>query len=894
MVSRLTRTHRNAEAERAIARAFERRVRLSRLAIFGERIWEALLWPVVVVLGFVVVSLFQLWSYMPPLLHRALLGGFAVAFLLALIALLRLRWPSREEAVRRLERRGGIKHRPASSYEDDLATFAAPEAAAVWAAHRRRLAELVKRLRPSWPEPRNDRRDPYAIRAALFLLLFVGLIVAGPDSGSRLLQAFTAAPSEAHGLVHLDAWVTPPVYTDVAPIVLADGSEAVGPGTEISRALSVPERSQLVVRTHAPAGESVEVTIKPDAASGATAIKPTTGKDGLTEFNLPLTADGIVHVDVAGGTAASWRFKLVKDHPPTISLVGHPTTTPRSALRLSFKASDDYGVASASAHFALADPKQAGDLVQGTNKSSAPLFGPPVMNLPLDRPNAEHISGHATQDLTAHPWAGLKVRMTLIAKDQAGQTGESPPYVFVLPERHFTKPLAKAVIEQRKLLVRDPGDTGPVARAINALTLGGPNVIHDQRVYLGLRDVYWRLQDDSSRQAVRSDVDELWQIALRIEEGDLPDAERAVQDAQEKLQKALKSGASPQQIQKLVQNLRQALAKYLQALTKQAQTQKGTPPSSQQQQQQNGQHSVSQQSLDKMLDDIQKLAQAGSTEMAQKMLAQLKDMLERLQAAKPNNGIRQQQMQRAMSDLNKLINQQQQLLDQTFKANRKNAGGQQQQGFQVSPPGRPMDFGMPGMSFPQLYGMPPPEQGQQGQQGQMQQGQQPGRMQPGRQGQQGGGQRSSQNQLGQQQQALMDKLQKLIDSMRINGGDAPSQLNDAGKSMGDAKQSIRSNNLDNATQQQGMALDSMRQGAQSMAKQMQEAQNGQNSGGERRDPMGRPLPNSGPDLGLSVKVPDRIDIQRARQVLDELRKRLSDPSRPMIELDYLERLINSY
>ena len=46
--------------------------------------------------------------------------------------------------------------------------------------------------------------------------------------------------------------------------------------------------------------------------------------------------------------------------------------------------------------------------------------------------------------------------MTLVARDQAGQSGESVPYEFVLPERNFTKPLAKAVVEQRKRLVREP------------------------------------------------------------------------------------------------------------------------------------------------------------------------------------------------------------------------------------------------------------------------------------------------------------------------------------------------------------------------------------------------------------------------------------------------------
>ena len=39
---------------------------------------------------------------------------------------------------------------------------------------------------------------------------------------------------------------------------------------------------------------------------------------------------------------------------------------------------------------------------------------------------------------------------------------------------------------------------------------------------------------------------------------------------------------------------------------------------------------------------------------------------------------------------------------------------------------------------------------------------------------------------------------------------------------------------------------------------------------------------------------DKIDIQRAREVLDELRRRIGDPSRTTLELDYLERLIRSF
>ena len=43
--------------------------------------------------------------------------------------------------------------------------------------------------------------------------------------------------------------------------------------------------------------------------------------------------------------------------------------------------------------------------------------------------------------------------------------------------------------------------------------------------------------------------------------------------------------------------------------------------------------------------------------------------------------------------------------------------------------------------------------------------------------------------------------------------------------------------------------------------------------------------------GTSVKVPDEIDVQRAREILEELRRRVGEQSRPQGEIDYLERLL---
>jgi uncharacterized protein (TIGR02302 family) len=890
-----------AAEDSALAKRFEARVRLSWLALFGERVWEALLWPFLVVAVFLVVSLLELWSLLPPLMHRVLLGGFGLALIISFLPLLRISLPTRQEALRRLERHAGIKHRPASSYEDQLGTPPAKETAALWAVHRQRLSRLISRLKPSWPAPRTDREDPYAIRAALLLAVVAALLAAGGNVSDRLRAAFAPGASSAPALLRLDAWVTPPVYTGIAPIVLADGSEPVGAGAESFRALSVPERSELIVRTHAPQGESVTLTTSRDGSAETKTIEPKkAASEGLVEFTLPLSEPLSADVRIGGQTVSKWHFALIKDEAPTINLMGTPTTTPRGALRLVFRADDDNGVASAEALFALGEGEER-NLAPVAAGASAKvdadsLLEPPVMPLQLPRANAKRVDGRATQDLTAHPWAGLKVRMILIVRDQAGQTGESTPYEFVLPERTFTKPLAKAVVEQRKKLVRDPTAPEGVAAALDALTLGGDKVINDTTVYLALRNALWRLRTGTSRESVASVVDQLWSTALRIEEGDLPEAERALNAAQDALMQALKDGSTPEEIKRLVDELRSALSRYLQALASQQQDKGNMSP----QAQQHGDQLVSQQDLDKILKNIQNLAQSGSKEMAERMLSELKDILDRLQTGNFAENAKQQRASRMMKDLSNIVSNQQKLLDDTFAAKREqgaNSGDSQQ--FEVSPPGQPMEFG-PGMSMAPLFEEMPGEaqqgfmkgQGESGGQGSPRQG---GQLEIGPQPQ---GQPSGQHaKLGERQQELRNRLQSLIDRFRIEGSDAPDEFRGAEEAMGDAKDAIGEGNLERATQQQSLALDRLRQGAQSMAEQMMEngeAQAGQGPGNNGRDPLGRPDRSNRPDLGLSVQVPDEIDIQRAREVLDELRRRIGDPSRPAVELDYLERLIKPF
>ena len=133
------------------------------------------------------------------------------------------------------------------------------------------------------------------------------------------------------------------------------------------------------------------------------------------------------------------------------------------------------------------------------------------------------------------------------------------------------------------------------------------------------------------------------------------------------------------------------------------------------------------------------------------------------------------------------------------------------------------------------------------------------------------------------------------------------QLGQAGSAMGDAQGQLGQGNADSAVDSQGRALDAMRRGAQSLAQAMQQQPGmgpgtgpgrpgrfGQPRAQQDTDPLGRPL--RGRDYGddTSVKVPGEIDVQRARRILEELRRRFGEMSRPQLELDYIERLLKDY
>ena len=852
-----------------LERGFERKVALSRWALLFEQLWPRA-WALIGLAGlFIAVSLLGLWARLGELTHKVVLGLFGLAILAALVALARVRWPTRAEAIRRVEGVSGVKHRPASSYEDTL-TLNAEDArtAVLWRVHRQRLAQLLGKLRVGRPAPRTDRYDPFAVRALLVLGVLLLLVAAGDSTQDRLWAAFRFGPLAKGAEARLDAWVTPPAYTGKPPIMLADGSHGGWQQQERpAGAYEVPDKSLLVIRASgAGVGElSLEA---PAGAQGATrrlqAPAPANPGD-VAEIRTEIGVSGPVAVYSSGTPMASWTFQVTPDLPPKISLLKEPERTPRGGLKLSFKVEDDYGVVSAETRIRRVAPKEDTSATAwaraGAKKGPRPpLERPPALALRLPKAYPKQAEGQSFHEIGDHPWAGMKVRLTLVAKDLAGQVGRSETIDMVLPERRFTKPLARAVVEQRRRLVEDPRDRLQVMRALDALTLEPEGFIEDLQVYLGLRSAYWRLQRDTTRVGRNTVIAQLWDVALRIEDGNLSDAERALRAAQERLSKALEEGASDEEIQRLMQELRQALAQFLEQLQKQAENQ---PPM---QGMDRNNQLMTPQDLDQLLRNLENMARSGNRDMAQQMLSQLRDLLDRLQSGRMADQGQSRQFGKMMDEFGNIIGRQQQLLDDTF-------GQQRQQG----------------------------QKGQRGQQGQK--GQQGQRGQRGPQGQQGEGQGSQGDGdelggLGDRQRELRDMLGKLQRGMREFGLNAPEQFGGAGESMERAERALRDGDLDGAAQEESRALEQLRQGAREMAQQMlnqMPSRFGLNDNNGELDPLGRPPQRTdGPDPGIGVKVPDQIDVQRAREILEELRRRLGEPTRPPIELEYLERLLKLF
>ncbi len=852
-----------AEAMRARLAATLKR---ARWTIFWERLWPALAGLLTAVGVFLALAWLGVFLWLPPIGRAAVMIVCGLLAAAALIPLLRLRLPALRDSLNRLDRDSGLRHRPATAITDDLAvTPQDPYSLALWNAHVARALAAARALKTGWPSPQVARRDRYAVRALVLVACVATFVAAGGERWRRIAVAF-----DWHGVVlpanfRVDAWVIPPTYTGKPPVVLPGihpGETAALPPS--SGIVAVPVNSTLVVRSTGKA--DLEVNGSGGVSAAKAEVKAPAGTE---EHRFTIAATGSVTLRGAGDDL-TWAFNAIPDTPPKIELTKDPERQQRGSLMLSYHLEDDYGVSEARATFTRKSDGGA------SGETPHPLYGPPDFPLVLPQARTKNGNGQTIKDLTDHPWAGAEVLMTLTAKDDGGNEGSSEPTAFQLPERIFTKSLARALVEQRRNLALDANSRPLVITALDALALAPDKFGTSAGVYLGLRGLFWSLVRAKSDDQLRDVAQRMWSMAVQLEDGDISDAQAQLRNAEEALRQALERGATDSELKELMDKLRAAMDRFMQAMMEQLKN-------SQQLARPLGpnERMLSQRDLKNMLDKLQQLAQSGNKDAARQLLQQLQQMMENLQMAQPgmNDGDDQDDMMSELDELGDMIHQQQDLRDRTFKQ------GQQQQQDQRQQRG--------GQSRPN--GQPNPQAG------------------------------NSNGELRQNQQALRDRLDKLLNELKnrglgqngqrgqdgqqgqgqTQGNDQLDQLGQAGKEMDDAQNALGDGNNDGAVDSQGRALDAMRKGAQSLAQSMQQQMGqgqspgrpgrmGQSRAEQDTDPLGRPM--RGRDYGddSTVRVPGEIDVQRARRIIEELRRRFGEFSRTQEELDYIERLLKDY
>ena len=302
------------------ARVLDRKVALSRWALFFERLWPRIWLPAGVIGLFLAVSLLGVWQMLPYAAHVGLLSTFGLLLLAAFIPMARTPWPGRDAALRRIEKSSGIGHRPASSYEDTLTASADdPVTKSLWAAHRDRLLKLLGRMEVGGPRPRTDRLDPFAVRGLMALALGLLFALTGERTYDRLAAPFRLGPTNEQLLARLDAWVTPPLYTGKAPIMLADGGKLAGQADQkdahAARILETPQGSQMVIRAAGDAHEHYRVEIRRDGQAAEKLNPIGTALPGSDGKAAPATgAAGTPAAAAPRANVSEYRYEIGRAH----------------------------------------------------------------------------------------------------------------------------------------------------------------------------------------------------------------------------------------------------------------------------------------------------------------------------------------------------------------------------------------------------------------------------------------------------------------------------------------------------------------------------------------------------------------------------------------------------
>ncbi len=775
------------------------------------------------------------------------------------------RWPGIKEIDRRLEKSSHLKHRPISGLEDRLSNPGKAATRELWEERTKHMVRGLKQLKAPGMMAFMAKNDPYAMRLAIMLFFIVGLAVSGPRWDERIWNGLTPItlgegikPAEGISL-----WITPPDYTGLDQIVLrgSDKSDDI---------LEIPAGSKIKLRVTGGLGQPYLML----------------GKDSLPLKHLGDDSYGL-EIEVPEGehlaiqqlyfTRAAWTYKRIPDSPPQIIAAQDHEVLEYGQIRLPLTVADDYSVKDLTMTMRLdevVEQSPIGDPVYETRS----IMSPPKTEFEIQ----------PVYDLTAHSWAGLPVIIDIQISDHIGQIDRLEPIKMQLPERIFQHPVAKKLIEMRKQLAWEPqGAARNVSLKLETLLRYPKAFGGDLVVFLAIRTAASRLHysrsDDAekTKQTARAVIALLWDTALRIEDGNLTLASRNLRDAQQALENALKSpNTTNEEISKLMNELRSAMAEYLMELQKEMQKRMAEGQQMPMMPPEMLSNIIDPEALSSFLDQMESQMMSGDKNAAQEMLAQLQRMLDMMDPSMSQPlPLDMQTMMDGINEIQELIDRQQELLDQT-RGQMEVAGAleKQQQSYG--------DTLTPDMSLFEKWGMdwnevpPPPRQ--------KDINKKPITI------------NTQANKIEQ------EALRYILGQLMLEAGEA---LDDIPEGMALAEQEMRGssaalggNDPGGSVPHQEAAIkylkESMNQLSQQLMARLQQVTGMSLSGGMSLDPLGRPYGGDGDRPGLfpgsRVKIPDAGERKRVEKILNLLRRRSGELNRPDHELEYYRRLLRQF
>ncbi len=873
-----------------LLRTVARRRRLAILALWFERAWPAA-WPMLGVLGIAAgVALLDIPRSLPGWAHATLLAGFAIALAVTLLrATRRVTVPDPAAADRRMERDSGLSHRPLAVLTDQPAQQGGET---LWRAHVTRAMAQLGRLRVGPPRPGMSRHDPRALRLGLLVALLACLGIAGEQAPGRIARAvqpvFTA--QIVPPATQIQAWITPPAYTGLAPLFLRPETGAI----------AVPHDSRLVVNLSGGSGE-------PTLSFGAKPLPFKPLDASSFQADEALTEAGRLAVARQGRELAAWDIAVIPNVAPEVRFPEPPNGT-RARIpqtRLPWQASHAYGVVSLQAELTLRDRPEA----------------PPLL-VPIQLPggSTKSAKGIRLHDLTAHPWAGTMVEAKLVGKDATGLAGISETIGFELPERRFQHPVARALLEVRKRLTLRPAERGPALLDLDRMAALEEAWKDDPGGFLNLGSIITQLRQDRAPTAIDEAQARMWQLALHLEEGAPERTARALEQARQAARDMLEAERNGEQIDhaeldRRLREVQEALQRHMEALVDQARRDPANQNFDPERR-----NRLDAEEMKRLAEQMRDAAQKEKMDEVRDKMAELERAIEDMKKGRPEKGQpterqkaraeKRQRGERQMSAVQDMVKREGTLLD-----NAQQRGGQPdpQRGFMTPRGQRPQNPEDQQRSNAQRSHDQKIQQALRRALGELmqQQGDLTGKIPPPLAEADAGMRDAIQALRDGRDPAAAAAAQRVIEALQKGGRDMNQEMaaqfgrggEEDGEEEGD--ESGEGSMMAEGDQDgQGNGPGSQQMGP---GDQRGERRNERGIGrgrsvdrraDERRDPLGRQLREgtSGTDEGSDVEVPGKGQMEeaRTRAIQEELRRRGADRGRPQQELEYIDRLLRQF